>query len=311
MTNVVVIGAGVAGLACAQRLARAGLQPLLLDKGRQVGGRVATRRAEGLQFDHGAQYVTARGAGFSAKLQRLVDAGAVELWQDGSGRSRFVGKPRMAALARRLGAGLEVRNETKVIRVTRLTEGWLLRMGDSEIMADRVVVTVPAPQVAALLGEDHPLVRELAPVRMAPCLTLMAGVRAPAPFVSREDPDAPLAWIAQDSSKPGRPAGDTVAWVAQASPAFSAAHLEKEPAGIAALMLPMLVDRLGVTLGRVSLVATHRWRHARVTTPLGQPFLRNADATLYLGGDWCIGPRIEAAWTSGHAIAEDLLAQLA
>jgi predicted NAD/FAD-dependent oxidoreductase len=29
---------------------------------------------------------------------------------------------------------------------------------------------------------------------------------------------------------------------------------------------------------------------------------------LYLGGDWCIGPRIEAAWDSGTAIAEAILA---
>jgi predicted NAD/FAD-dependent oxidoreductase len=56
--------------------------------------------------------------------------------------------------------------------------------------------------------------------------------------------------------------------------------------------------------------AAHRWRYARVTAPLGQPFLRDASGSLYLGGDWCIGPRVEAAWTSGAAIADDLLAQM-
>ena len=29
--------------------------------------------------------------------------------------------------------------------------------------------------------------------------------------------------------------------------------------------------------------------------------------TLYLGGDWCIGPQIEDAWTSGTAIAINML----
>ena len=59
MIPIVIIGAGIAGLACARRLAEAGLAPVLLDKGRGIGGRVATRRMGDMQFDHGAQYVTA------------------------------------------------------------------------------------------------------------------------------------------------------------------------------------------------------------------------------------------------------------
>ena len=144
-------------------------------------------------------------------------------------------------------------------------------------------------------------------MRLDPCLTLMATVKAPARFVTREDPDDPLAWIAQDSGKPGRPAGDAVSWVAQAGQGFSAEHLEEDPVAIAALMLPLLCDRLGVSPDTVVHAAAHRWRYARVAAPLGQPFLRDPDATLYLGGDWCIGPRVEAAWTSGAAIADDLL----
>lgn len=73
-------------------------------------------------------------------------------------------------------------------------------------------------------------------------------------------------------------------------------------------MLPKLCDRLGVTEDRVTHAAAHRWRYARVTRPLCQPFLTDATGTLHLGGDWCIGPRIEAAWDSGTAIAADILA---
>jgi predicted NAD/FAD-dependent oxidoreductase len=46
-----------------------------------------------------------------------------------------------------------------------------------------------------------------------------------------------------------------------------------------------------------------------VKQALGQSFLRSDDGSLYLGGDWCIGPRVEAAWTSGTAIADAILAQ--
>jgi predicted NAD/FAD-dependent oxidoreductase len=309
MIPVAIIGAGIAGLACARRLAGAGLRPVLFDKGRGIGGRVATRRAEGLQFDHGAQYVTAREPGFAEVLAELSAKGAAAIWEEGSGRDPIVGTPGMSALAKALGAGLEVRQDALVATILPGGQGWTLRIADLDHAAAKVVVTVPAPQVAGLLGADHPLVAALAPVRMDPCLTLMAATPAPAPFRSRRDPDDPLAWIAQDSSKPGRPGG-AVTWVAQAGLAFSSQHLERSPAEITALMLPLLCDRLGVAPDRMTHAAAHRWRYARVATPLGQPFLRSPDGTLYLGGDWCIGARVEAAWISGTAIADYLLERL-
>ncbi|TGN44114.1 FAD-dependent oxidoreductase, partial [Paracoccus liaowanqingii] len=65
--RVAIIGAGLAGLTCAGRLAQAGLSVTLFDKGRGPGGRLATRRADdGLRFDHGALWLAARDPGFAA-----------------------------------------------------------------------------------------------------------------------------------------------------------------------------------------------------------------------------------------------------
>lgn len=310
MMDVAIVGAGIAGIACARRLAGAGLVPVLFDKGRGIGGRVATRRADGLQFDHGAQYVTARGDAFAAVLDAAETREAVARWQDGSGRGRWVGTPGMSSLAKALAQGLEVRQRAEVTALRPDEGAWMLRVRDAWHRAARVVVTVPAPQVAGLLGADHPLVAPLAAVGFAPSLTLMAALSAPAPFVTRRDPDDPLSWISQDSSKPGRPASDAVAWVAQAGAAFSRRHLEDDPDDIAAAMLPLLCDRLGTAPDRAVHAAAHRWRYAHVTAPLGQPCLAAADGTLCLAGDWCLGPRVEAAWTSGTAAADTLLERM-
>lgn len=309
MIPVAVVGAGIAGLACARRLVAAGMAPVLLDKGRGPGGRVSTRRAEVGRFDHGAQYVTARGAGFGTVLDELEAGGTLAPWPDGSGRAPRVGMPGMSALPRALAAGLEIRQNTQVARIVPEGGGWTLHLPGGAIRAARVVLTLPAPQAAALLPADHPLAAALAPVRLDPCLTLMAAVSAAPPFVSRRDPDDPLAWIAQDSSKPGRPRATGALWVAQAGARFSRTHLEQDPAAIAAAMLPLLCDRLGVGPAQVTHAAAHRWRYARVTQPLGQPFLADDTGSLHLGGDWCLGPRVEAAWDSGTAIAADLLAR--
>ena len=186
----------------------------------------------------------------------------------------------MSALPRALGAGLDIRQNVQVTRLEPDADGWTVHLGDGTLRAAHVVLTVPAPQVAALLGNDHPLVARLGAVHIAPCLTLMAAVTAPAPFITRKDADDPLSWIALDSAKPGRPQGAGSLWVAQAGAAFSAAYLEDDPATLTARMLPLLCDRLGTDPAHVTHAAAHRWRYARVTQPLGQPFLRSDDGTL-------------------------------
>ena len=65
MPAYAVIGAGLAGIACARRLRAAGLDVGVFDQGRRPGGRLATRDGEQAAFDHGAQYFTVRDAGFA------------------------------------------------------------------------------------------------------------------------------------------------------------------------------------------------------------------------------------------------------
>ncbi|EGV17079.1 amine oxidase [Thiocapsa marina 5811] len=309
--RIAVVGAGMAGLACARRLADAGCAPVVFDKGRGIGGRLATRRTpDGLQFDHGAQYVTASSTDFQAVLKQARGDGAAALWNDGAQRTdrpHVVGTPGMTGLAKHLGRGLDIRRGIQVTALRRAGRGWTVSLPEEEADFDRVVVTVPAPQLADLLGSDHPISREVAAVRLDPCLTLMAAFdhAAPRPFITRTDPEHPLAWIAQDSSKPGRHA--PACWVAQASTAWSTANLELTSDALVTLMLPMLCDRLGTDPAAVRYAVAHRWRHARVCVPLDRPFARDTSGTLYAGGDWCLGPRVEAAWSSGEAIAQDIV----
>ena len=55
MTDVVVVGAGLAGLVCAAELTTAGLDVALLEAGDGVGGRVRTDLVEGFRLDRGFQ----------------------------------------------------------------------------------------------------------------------------------------------------------------------------------------------------------------------------------------------------------------
>lgn len=308
MDQTIIIGSGMAGIACARALAAAGLPVRVLDKGRGIGGRMATRRVAlptgEVTFDHGAQYMRPRDPAFA---QALATAGAVA-WPDGSDHDRLVGMPGMSSVPRAMAAGLTVSQQAEVTAIVRQDGIWTLETGAGDLRAGRVVLTVPAPQAAGLLGPMHAFAPHLARVTMDPCLTLMAAFPPDSarPFVQRSDPTHDLAWIAQDNAKPGR-TDQAVTWVAQAGLPFSHAHLEGNTDDIAAQMLWLLAEVLGVDPQQALYARAHRWRYAQAGAALGQPFLRDDGRTLFVGGDWCLGARAEDAWQSGRAIARDIL----
>lgn len=75
LTDILIIGAGMSGLTAASALQQAGREVIVVDKGRGVGGRMATRRIGAATFDHGAQFVTARTPRVAAAIQEWLKQG--------------------------------------------------------------------------------------------------------------------------------------------------------------------------------------------------------------------------------------------
>jgi len=311
----------MAGLACAGALHAAGAGVTVFDKGRRLGGRLATRRVDGLQFDRGAQYASAHGPAFQAVLDGMGAAGDAAPWA-APGAGRWVGTPCMSAMARHM-AGLGVgalHGMRHVAHLDRAPGGWMVRHLDAatarpglvtqqggEVAGpfDAVVLALPAPQASALLqAVAHPFASEANRAGMAPCWTLMLA------FPEATDaPDLPpssgaLAWIARDSSRPGR-RRTPECWVANAGAEWSRAHLEASADEVSSSLLQEFAAVTGLHQ-TPAYAAVHRWRYALADTPLGCPALWDADAGLGVCGDWCLGRRVEDAHTSGLALAERL-----
>lgn len=298
MLPIAIIGAGLAGLAAARLLAATERPVRLFDKGRGVGGRMATRRVthEGAthSFDHGAQYVRAEGKGFAALLEQM-QAGP---WPDSM---RRVPVPGMSALGRAMADGLDVTTSCEIRALRREAEGWFLdHAGGAHGPFGAVLVTTPAPQAIPLLAPHAPaLAQALAAIRYAPCWTVLAAfaTRLPLPDTLRHR--GIIGWAARDSSKPGRDASQEN-WVIQASSAFSATHLERAPEQV----IPPLLSAL--TAEAPLFAQAHRWRYALLETPLGTPCLW--DGALGYASDGCISGRAEAAFDSGTTLARKVLA---
>ncbi|HEY5980548.1 MAG TPA: NAD(P)/FAD-dependent oxidoreductase [Microlunatus sp.] len=81
MSPIVVVGAGLAGLACAQRLTAAGLEVVVLEAADAVGGRVRTDETDGFRCDRGFQLIN---PAYPA-LGRVVDLDQLDLRSFGAG----------------------------------------------------------------------------------------------------------------------------------------------------------------------------------------------------------------------------------
>lgn len=335
-----VVGAGMAGVACARTLVQAGHAVTVFEQGLRPGGRTAALESPCGSFDTGAQYFTVRDARFeraldtvpglcrpwSATTVRVLDAaGRVAAAAPPPGEPHWVAAPTMETLVRTWAEPLaqegHLLTRTTVVGIERDSlrpTGWQLRTetsdGASGVYAgfDAVVLAQPAPQAQALLDRSAiaaPWGPVLSKVDIAPCWTLMLGfAQAVRPGLTTLGPQwnaarsthHRIAWLARESSKPGRSLVER--WTVQASPAWSREHLQDDVARVQAKLLKAFAEVTGIRA-----VPTHvevrRWPHAQTQTPLGRPFLWSAAKGLGACGDWCLGHRLEDAFISGLELA--------
>jgi phytoene dehydrogenase-like protein len=73
--EVIIVGAGLAGLACARSLNEAGIPFLILEGDRRIGGRLKTDQVDGFMLDHGFQVLQTA----YSEAHRLLDYDRLEL----------------------------------------------------------------------------------------------------------------------------------------------------------------------------------------------------------------------------------------
>lgn len=305
----------MAGLSAAGELKRAGLRVVVLDKGRGVGGRIATRRIGGATFDHGAQFITAQDPRFAAVLEKGRHAGVVEEWGLGGAEHldnerRWRGKPAMSAVAKHLSFGLDLQLETPVAALHRSGDRWRVETTTGRtFLAEAVVLTPPVPQSIALLDAGGlslaPEVRtRLTAIQYERCLAIMALLDGPSriPTGGFTPPDGPIAWIADNQLK-GISAEPAV--TIHATHAFSLEHWDRDRDETARTLLNAAAPWLGAG---VTTFQVHGWRYSKPMRVDPAPcVLVNQSPRLVLAGDAFAGPHVEGAAISGWAAAEAIL----
>lgn len=315
--RVVVIGAGMAGLTAAH-LFSAVADVIVLDKGRGVGGRLATRRIGDATLDHGAQFITTHSAEFAATVGRWVTDGVVAPWfrgrigpegaLDPDGHTRFRGSVSMNAVAKNLAAGLDVRTASQVAALTHDADSWKVTLVDGpEFVADVVLATAPVPQTLALLEKGDVVLTSsdaaaLNAIAYDPCIALMAVLDGPSGLTEpgAVDPvEGPIDWMADNQLKG---ISSVPAVTIHGTPEFSRVQWDASNEVIAEALLDAAQLHSAVISGSVQI---QRWLYARPSVEHPERFLRLSDMPLFVcAGDAFGGAKVEGAALSGAAAAQ-------
>ncbi len=321
--DILVIGAGITGLLAARTLQAHGQTVIVLDKGRGVGGRMATRRIGSAVFDYGAQFFTARDQEFNA----LVDvwrAGDVALeWCRGfagpdgvahtDGHPRYRGSTGMTAVPKYLARGLEIVLGQRVTSAEALIDRWRVRTEQGEtFFADSLLLTAPVPQSLAIL--DAGATALPAEIRYAldavsyhPCIALMIQPetsRLPSPGAIQFS-EGPIAWIGDNVQKGVSP---HAAITLHADAKFSRDNWNSDDAKI----ISEIHSAASAWVKEpVSDVQIRRWRYAKPEILHPEACLSlEAPLPLVFAGDAFGTPRVEGAALSGLAAARALLGRV-
>jgi predicted NAD/FAD-dependent oxidoreductase len=336
--DVAIVGAGIAGLLAAEHLAAAGHRVVVLDKGRGIGGRMATRRLGDAVFDHGAQFFTVRGRAFGGTVAAAHEKHAVVPWCSGfaqadavataatpadDGHARWRGAGGMTDLPKflagrliDLGATVKTAARATAIaaesgRVRIDIDGAAPTRFVQPIMARGCVVTAPVPQAldlfaagglapAAAGGIDPEARRLLATVAYDPCFALMLVLDGP----GRVPPPGGIQFASgpitwiADNMQKG--ISPRPALTIHASGGFSREWFDAPPDDVARELSRLAAPWIGTAtvVGR----SLQRWKFATPTTILEVPLVAAATAPpIVCCGDAFAGPKVEGAASSGMA----------
>lgn len=300
VADVLVIGAGVSGLAAAGEFARQGRKVVVLERAHGVGGRCASKTLHGQRVDFGLPFLHGGHPHFLGAVEACSTAEPpcrlLPGWPHTVNQPRLACQPaafaphhRRLAIAdgvssfpKFLARSLDVRTETSISLLHAAPGGIDVEAADGRrFRAARVVLGLAVPQALRLLeplagrlgAADRDLIHRLSAVQPLPCLTVVAGYAAdsPGPPVDADYPvdTTILHSLIHDSAKREHPRWRVL--VLQARPRYSAHQLDAPEAEWSRDLIWEAGEVLGPWAARAAWTSSHRWRWARLPPTVGPP----------------------------------------
>jgi renalase len=323
--EIAIIGAGISGLVIANKL-KDFANITVFEKARSVGGRISTRYDDVFEFDHGAQFFTAKTESFKQFVKTLLEAGYISEWRANfveienchisdsrkwENFPHYVGVPRMNSVAKYLAQNINVKTRTEVKNLKKQDGKWSLFdiEGNNIGVYDWVISTAPPLQSLELLPKLFNGSELLKTIKMQGCYALMLGFNENfhIGFDTALVKESKISWISVNSTKPQRPTNLSIVILSTNNWADENIEADRE------FIINDLMDstrKIIKEMTKPQYIDLHKWRYANLYNFQVKKPLIDFENKLAACGDWYCGGKIENAFISAEQLSNLFLKTL-
>ena len=315
--DAIIIGAGISGLMCAKKLHDSGLNILVIDKGRNFGGRMSTRHFNNAIFDHGAQFFTSKTKIFNDYCNKWYKSGIIDIWYDydllkksSNKYPRWFCKNGMNTLPKYIASKINVLRSTCITKIKKNNNLWTVYSNElNKFQAKKLIITIPMPQILKLIDEsDHifnrDMIKNFKSIKYEKGLAILAVLddQSGIPYPGIIQPNNnDIAWIADNHIKG---LSSIPALTIHTSADYAFRMFEKDSEEQALTILNNIHQYIKSNYKEYQV---HKWGY---TTPI--KYLKSDDyqfneQEIFFAGDSFSGPRIESSALSGLNTANKIL----
>ncbi len=308
--KVVIIGAGAAGLACANRLISHGYEVSIFDKSRGVGGRIASRRIENGIFNHGASSLPnfRYYNNLPEDLRNLLETAAKQKILIPNGKC-FTSFASMKTFTSYLSKGIDIKKGSEVTSAKRLNHGVELNFKNTskiQLKDDFLVFAIPQPQVLNLLQNDFPEIFALVqPVKM---YASVSGLFAfdKSLTINQSFIENDCIFGLHENSRVGQNF-KLDCWTIHSKKEYGLklSHLDKSQ--IKKKLFQDFKQLRTINFPDPIYAEGHRWLYGFTEEALNENYIFNLKQKIGICGDWCLGDSVLDALISGTLLADKIL----
>lgn len=308
--SIIIIGAGMAGLMCARCLINAGFKVLIFDKGRGIGGRIASREIEHGFFNHGASSIP----DFQTRLdlpkftRNFLDQAIKEkiLIKTKDGFTSFGS---MKNFTKYMAIDIKIQTNKELISLTHNEGNFELFFKDetSNVKHDHILIlALPQPQSYTILNYEFPkIAARLKTAKMRPSLTgLYAFKNSLEPKQSIFENDNIFAL--NENARAGQDL-QLDCWTVHSKTVYGKMWCKLSKEEIKSKLLQEFKSLKFNNFTDPIYASGHRWLYGFGEKPLGSNFIYHKNLRIGICGDWCKGNTILDAAISGTTLAEEII----
>ena len=324
MKNVAVIGAGITGITLANLLQKK-VNITVFEKSRGVGGRMATRRAEPYQFNHGTQYFKIENKEFKDFLQPLIlnkiikplEVNQIEILNKEVikrtkiyNKQYFTAESKMNSVVKYLiNNNFSIKLLCKIEKIIKENDKWfVIESGQVSFGPyDWLIITIPPNQAKEILYNNFKFLDIIKKIKMRSCYSLMLG------FDKFEEFDFDTALFLDED----------IQWFSirkiilenkeyynlliNSSYNFAEQNINGSKDKISDHLIKQVSDILKCKLNNYEHKALHFWKYAMSEKNNNLGSLLDEDLKVIVCGDWCMNGKVEGGFLSAKDAAKKLI----